>query len=145
MSNEAWIEMFRLIPEEERTKLIIVLQNASEISVDTLIRFEPHFLLLRGRVAGTIDEARGFFVPYNQMLYLRLERVVSVGEMDAMFPQELPPMAEEVKPSAETPMVPPSERPTPTVPTDPATASRILMERIRAMRASSASRFPSQM
>jgi hypothetical protein len=116
MSNDAWIEMFRLIPEEERTKLIIVLQNASEISVDTLIRFEPHFLLLRGRVAGTIDEARGFFIPYNQMLYLRLERVVRVEEMDAMFPAELPPMAEEVKPAAEMPMIPPSERPTPTVP-----------------------------
>jgi hypothetical protein len=145
MLNPEWIDVFRLIPPEEHTKLIIALQNGTELSVDTLIRFEPHFLLMRGRVAGTIDEARGFFVPYSQMLYVRLERVVSVEEMDAMFPHQIIPLAEEVKGAHETAVLPPSERPTPTVPTDPATASRLLMERIRAMRASSAERFPSQM
>jgi|SRR5262245_8374373 len=145
MLNAEWIEMFRLIPQEEHTKLIIALQNGTELSVDTLIRLEPHFLLLRGRVAGTIDEARGFFVPYSQMLYVRLERVVSVEEMDGLFPHQIIPMAEEVKSANDTAVVPTSERPTPTVPTDPATASRLLMERIRAMRASSAERFQSQM
>ena len=55
---------------------MIVLQTGSELCVDTLVEFERTFLVLRGRVGGTIEEARAFFVPYDQMLCLRLERIV---------------------------------------------------------------------
>ena len=108
--------------------------------MDTIVRFEEQFLVLRGRQGGTVEEARGFFVPYDQMLCLRLDRIVKVEEMQEFFG----PTESTLTPAArETPLVPPSNQPTPTVPTDPAVASRLLLERIRAVRASSANRYTS--
>lgn len=132
-----WIDMLRLIPEVEHVKLVIVLRNGTELCVDTIIRYEDSFLVLRGRQGGNTDESRGFFVPYDQMLCLRLDRIVKVEEIEEFFG---PPTAS-LSPVPETPVVPVSNQPTPTVPTDPAIASRLLLERIRAVRANSAARF----
>jgi hypothetical protein len=140
MTADVWIDMLRLIPEAEHGKLVIVLGNGTELCVDTIVRFEEQFLVLRGRQGGTVEEARGFFVPYDQMLCLRLDRIVKVEEMQEFFG----PSESTLTPAArETPLVPPSNQPTPTVPTDPAVASRLLLERIRAVRASSANRYTS--
>jgi hypothetical protein len=139
MTSAEWIDMLRIIPEDEHGKLVIVLQNGTELCVDTIIRYEDSFLVLRGRQGGTVEEARAFFVPYGKMLCLRLDRIVKVDEIEEFFG---PPTAS-FSPTAsrEVPINPPSNSPTPTVPTDPAVASRLLLERIRAVRATSASRY----
>lgn len=137
MTSAEWIDMLQLIPEAEHGKLVIVLRNGTELCVDTIIRYEDCFLVLRGRQGGTVEEARGFFVPYTQMLCLRLDRIVKVEEIEEFFG---PPTAS-LTPIPESPVVPVSNQPTPTVPTDPAVASRLLLERIRAVRANSAARF----
>ena len=139
MTAHEWINMFRLIPETEQ-KLVIVLQNGTELCVDTLVRFEPTFLVLRGRAGGSIDESRGFFVPYDQMTCLRLDRVLTLNDLETMFgPPDAPPPK-----LTETPVTI-SANPTPTAPTDPAAASRLLLERIRAVRATAGTRLGSQM
>ncbi len=143
MTNIEWIDMFRVIPEHEHSKLVIVLLTGMELSVDTLLRFETNFLVLRGRVAGTVDEARGFFVPYAQMLCFRLERTMKLEELTAFFPKAGA-IADAVTPTKEEPALTRSSHPTPVAPTDPATASRLLLEKIRATRASSASRYNSR-
>lgn len=139
MTSAEWIDMFRLIPEAEHGKLMIVLRNGIELCVDTLIRYEDSFLVLRGRQGGTVEESRGFFVPYDQMLCLRLDRILHVEEIEEFF--GTPSASMTPTQTGDGPLVPPSARPTPTVPTDPAVASRLLLERIRAVRASSASRY----
>jgi hypothetical protein len=139
MTAEDWIDVLRLVPEAEHGKLVIVLQNGTELCVDTIVRYEPRFIVLRGRQGGTIEEARGFFVPYDQMLCLRLDRIIKVEEIQEFFgtPSEtLMPT-----PSREAPIVPPANITTANVPTDPAVASRLLLERIRQMRANSAPRY----
>ena len=132
MTAQEWIDMFRLVPETEQ-KLVIVLQNGTELCVDTLVRFEPSFLVLRGRAGGSIDESRGFLVPYNQMTCLRLDRVLTLSDLEAMFGSPVEPLPK----LTETPVIT-SANPTPTAPTDPAAASRLLLERIRSVRATAA-------
>jgi hypothetical protein len=41
--------------------------------------------VFRGREGGSTDEGRGFFVPYEEISYVRLERVVKVSEIRRMF------------------------------------------------------------
>jgi hypothetical protein len=143
MQSVEWQGMLRLVPEAERTKLVIVLVNGTELCVDTIIRYEEAFVVMRGRVGGQVEEARGFFVPYDQMLYLRLDRVMKVEELQAFF--SAPPTPEQSATNPDrVPEVPAIDAPAPPpVPTDPATASRLLVERIRAARANLAARFPS--
>src|SRR5262245_9121888 len=140
MTNADWVLLFRRIPETDHVKVVITLITGVDLYIDAFYRFEEGFVLLRGRFGGSTDEGRGFFVPYTEILCVRIDRVVKEEEMLEYFPEA--PTATRKSGSLETPLVPPSERPTPTVPTDPAAASKLLLERIRAVRASSASKFP---
>lgn len=132
MINQEWIDMFRVIPEENQNTIVIVLQNGAEINVDVMFRFEPNFMVIRGRVGGQTEEGRAFFIPYDQMLYFRIERVTNIAELrDIMdgsaLRKAIPPVEtpeEPLLPSAAIPGV-----------TD-ATANRnALLDRIRAARA----------
>ena len=141
MQNQDWIEMFRVIPPEQHNQIVVVLQNGSELAIDTFFRFEPHFMVARGRVAGTLDENRAFFVPYNQMLYYRIERTMRLEELETIFAGR----AETTPPSPETNGTPPAAAvaatvvpapvPAPAAPADPNAARNALLERIRAARA----------
>jgi hypothetical protein len=141
MTNADWTHLLRRIPECEHSKLVFVLRNGTEMCVEIVFRFEEAYAVVRGRFAGSTDELRGFFVPYDQILCLRLDRAVRAEDMQEIFAND-PIPAGRKSGSLEMPLVPPSERPTPTVPADPAAASKLLLERIRAVRASSA-KFPS--
>ena len=88
MTNVDWIQLFRRIPEAEHGKLAIVLNTGAEVYVDAPFRYEDAFLVLRGRLAGSTDESRGFVIPYSQILCLRIERVVKVEELQEIFPTD---------------------------------------------------------
>jgi hypothetical protein len=129
MTADDWIDTLQLIPQAEHSKLVIVLQNGTELCVDNLVRFEHEFLVLRGRQGGQVEESRGFFVPYKQFLCLRLDRVMRTDELLGFF-------GADAAAAAPTPEAPAQEEPAQAVPTDPAIASKLLLERIRAVRAS---------
>src|SRR5262245_65867928 len=88
MTSDDWINTLQLIPTAEHSKLIIVMVNGSELCVDAIVRFEPEFVVVRGRLAGQVEEGRGFFVPYRQFLCLRLDRILKVEELNEFFGQD---------------------------------------------------------
>jgi hypothetical protein len=142
MTNIEWIDMIRLIPEAEHGKLVIVLQNGTELCVDTIIRYDDAFVCMRGRIAGQVEEARGFFVPYDQMLCLRWDRLMKVEELEALFGNAAASKTDEL----ERPAIPAADQASPAAPTDAAAASRLLLEKIKAARAaSSPAKFPTTM
>ena len=86
MRREDCMEMFERIPEG--------MHAAGEpgpakqlraLSVDMVARFEETYVVFRGREGGTSDEGRGFFVPYDEISYIRIERPVRVGELKMMY------------------------------------------------------------
>lgn len=133
MINQEWIDMFRVIPEEDQNTIVIVLQNGAEINVDVMFRFEPNFMVIRGRVGGQTEEGRAFFIPYDQMLYFRLERVTNVSELrDIMDGSALRKKIAAPVVTPEEPLLPSAAIPGVT----DATANRnALLDRIRAARA----------
>ena len=137
MSNEEWVVMLQLIPTAQHNQLVLVLKSGTELSVDLIFRYEPTFLVMRGRVSGNVDEGRAFFIPYDQMLYLRLERIVKLEELAALFGETLAarvsPLDASAEPAASATIVQPTAGPA----VDPATIARnALLDRIRAARAS---------
>ena len=58
------------------------------MTIDTVVRFEPTYLVFRGREAGNIDDERAFFVPYDEISYLKIERTVRLGELKRMYGEE---------------------------------------------------------
>ena len=48
-------------------------------------RYEENYVVFSGREGGTSDEGRGFFVPYDEVSYIRIERPIRVGELKTMY------------------------------------------------------------
>jgi hypothetical protein len=140
MTSAEWIDMLRVLPEAEHGKLVIVLRNGTELCVDTIVRFEDEYLVMRGRQGGTVEEARGFFVPYDQMLCLRLDRITKVEELNGFYGDAADAAPAALSDSGRLTRPAPAGAP---APTDPAAASKLLLEKIRQARANSAGRFPS--
>jgi hypothetical protein len=149
MRREDCEEMFKRIPEEMHPQVNLILRNSFVVSVDMIARYEATYLVLRGREGGTSDDGRAFFVPYEEISYIRIERVVRMGELKRMYGEtgyvdsedRLATVVKEAAPEATAakPLDNPTPQPTPTpiVMSDPASiAKQNLLDRIRAARAS---------
>lgn len=144
MRKEDCQELFKRLPEVMHPQVNLALRNGFVLSVESVARFEPAYLVFRGREGGTSDEGRAFFVPYDEICYVRIERVVRLGELKKMYGETGYVDAEDrlngdmqtaelAKPTADDP-IPPT--PAATVATDPASiAKQNLLDRIRAARA----------
>jgi hypothetical protein len=151
MRREDCVDMFKRIPEDMHPQVNLVLGNRFVLTVESVARYEPTYLVFRGREGGTSDEGRAFFVPYEEISYIRIEREVRMGDIKKMYGDNTyidredrmlaePEAANEAGttgPSTQTPApVPP---PSAVVPSDPGSiAKQNLLDRIRATRASAA-------
>jgi hypothetical protein len=142
MLREELVEILGRIPELDHPKIQFVMQNGSMMSLDILVRMEPTYMVMRGREAGNQDEGRAFFVPYADISFLKIERVMTLSELDAMF-SDLPNYGKRttretrVETEIETPL------PQSSAPLDPAAiAKQNLLDRIRAAKSISASPRP---
>jgi hypothetical protein len=140
--------MFKKIPEEMHPQVNLILHNMFVLSVETVARFESTYLVFRGREGGTSDDGRAFFVPYDEISFIRIERETRLGELKRMYGETgyvdaedrlnatsppAPAQANPAKPSIEV------QTPAPAASTsnnDPASIAKAnLLERIRAARA----------
>jgi hypothetical protein len=113
-------------------------------------RYEENYVVFSGREGGTSDESRGFFVPYDEISYIRIEKPIRVGELKSMYGEtgyqdmedRLDAMTREADLKADgqglpaTPAPLPVANGTPIMASDPAAIARQnLLDRIRAARA----------
>lgn len=141
MLREELVDILGRIPEVDHPKIQFVMQNGSMMSLDILVRMESTYMVMRGREAGNQDEGRAFFVPFVDISFLKIERVMTLVEMDAMYsdqPTNVKRIARDNRPSemdVETPL------PQSNAPLDPAAiAKQNLLDRIRAAKSISTSR-----
>jgi hypothetical protein len=148
MRREDCLEMFQRIPEDLLPQVNLVLRNQFVLTVESVARFEPTYLVFRGREGGTSDEGRAFFVPYEEIGYIRIEREVRMGMLKKMYGEtgyldaedrlNTPsvPAPEPIKTPVENPTPPPTPSVIAVNASDPASiAKQNLLDRIRAARA----------
>jgi hypothetical protein len=85
MHSRAWINLLRRIPPEKQDILSLVTSAGTEISIQNIFRTEDDYLVLRGRLAGTTDAGRVFFIPYDQINYLGFQQEVREVEVHALY------------------------------------------------------------
>lgn len=160
MLREDCVEMFEKIPEPMHPQVNLVLRNGFCLSVSMVARFEESYVVFSGREGGTSDEGRAFFVPYDEISYVRIERAVRVGELKRMFGEtgyedmedrfDALAAQGEKKPDGASPVANtapvPAVNGTPMMASDPAAIARQnLLDRIRAARANVAGTTSSKM
>jgi hypothetical protein len=85
MQNRDWVDLLKLFPAEQHNTLILRTQSGVELGIETLLRTEPTYIVFRGRLCGNTDEGRVFFLPYDQIVYLNVNRNVKEEEIRQLY------------------------------------------------------------
>lgn len=85
MHGEAWMSLLRKIPRNLHDTLMLLTTIGTEFSIQQIVRMEDDFLVIRGRLAGSSDAGRAFFIPYDQINYLGFSRAMQENQLNAFF------------------------------------------------------------
>jgi predicted lipid-binding transport protein (Tim44 family) len=143
MQGTSWIALLARIPAEQTENLLVITNNGTGIAVKGIVRAENEYMVVRGRLLGTVEEGGGFFfVPYDQINYVGFQTLVKETVIRAMYEGE---PAASIAAAAEkkddvaadaTESAPASAEPTDGGPRPAAPGKAALLERLRARRAS---------
>jgi hypothetical protein len=160
MQCRTWISLLRRIPTELQDFLVFVTSIGTEISVQSILRMEDEYIVVRGRLAGTTDVGRVFFIPLADINHVLIQKEMKETEIQALYEQPLasapkgvsangrslrPPVEKQIEPeanaaptpepqpSAETPSEPASPpKSTRSSPRLPIPSKEAILERLRA-------------
>jgi hypothetical protein len=139
MQNYAWIALLQHIPPEQQSRFMLVTSSGTEIAIQSFLIIEGEFVAVKGRLSGTQDQGRVFFIPYAHIDYFGFAQAIKDEEFTEMFgtlevpspPPVLPAAANERAPDTVLDAPPPPVAPAPPVsPSRPAIRSEVL-ERFR--------------
>ena len=142
MQSLAWKAIFNRIPREHHEILMLVTSIGIEINVRSIQLLEPDYVVIRGRLGGTTDAGRVFFVPYDQINYLTFNKEIKEEQIAEMLGTEPPPPRAAIpdgesilQAAAEAAAPVAKDEPAPTPAPEPAKAAppgkMALLERIR--------------
>ncbi len=113
MQSELWQWLFRRMPAEQHNQVMLVTRSGIEIAVQALLRIEPGFVAIKGRLSGSTDAGRVFFIPYENLDYFGIQRDVKEEEFDAIFGAGSLTAAAQPRASARPEPAPPDPEPEP--------------------------------
>ncbi|MBY0528076.1 MAG: hypothetical protein K2R98_32065 [Gemmataceae bacterium] len=85
MLGIGWMSLLEQIPVEQHDALGVMTTGGTMINVQSLMRMEEQYIVVRGRLVGTTDAGRTFFVPYDQIDCLFFQRFLREEEVQAWF------------------------------------------------------------
>ena len=144
MQGKDWIELFERIPEQFRDGFGIVTSSGTEINLEAILRLEEEFMVFRGRLMGSTEAQRTFFLPYAQINVLVYQRLMKPEEVQTWFGDG--PVAVASAPAEETVETPaepaapaaaaPAPMPVQRMDSAPLPGKAAILERLRSKRAS---------
>lgn len=115
MLNSSWEAIFKSIPPELQNQYILVTASGTELAIQSLLRIEAEFVIIKGRLSGSQEQGRVFFLPFEHVDWLGTAAAIKDTDFNEVFgslriptPDRRPAPAE---PTAE-PSPPPAEQPT---------------------------------
>jgi hypothetical protein len=120
--NQTWITVFRRIPANLHDTLALGLTTGTEIVVQKILKLEPDFMIIRGRLAGTQDAGRVVLIPYSQLAFVAVIRDLKETEIEAIFGQSAAPAVADLH-APDADQEPSSAAPTEVVPANDPTAA----------------------
>lgn len=115
MQNSAWVALLRHIPVEQHNQFSLVTVSGTEITVQILLRIEEEFVALKGRLAGSQDAGRAFFIPYANIDYFGTSQPIKDADFNDLFGSLTVPSAASPLPST-APASPPAPAADPPAP-----------------------------
>jgi hypothetical protein len=108
MHSSVWVLLIRQVPPEQHNNLMLVTSGRTEIAVQTVLRIDHEFMAIRGRLAGSQEAGRVFFIPYDQIDYLGFQQPIKESEFHDLFDGLVVPAPAAVAPAAPAAEPPPA-------------------------------------
>jgi hypothetical protein len=90
MQSRTWIGLLNRIPPELHESLVFVTSIGTEISAQSVLRMDDEYIVIRGRLAGTTDVGRIFFIPFADINHVLVQKEMKETEVQAIFEQSVP-------------------------------------------------------
>lgn len=85
MLGIGWMSLIEQIPENQHDGLGLITSSGIMINIQSIMRMEEQYLVARGRLMGSTDAGRSFFVPYDQIDCVYFQRFLKEDEVHAWF------------------------------------------------------------
>ncbi len=85
MENLSFAKFLRHLPPVLQEGLSFKTLGGTEITLQVILRIDHEFVAIKGRLAGTQDAGRVFFIPYNQIDHLYYQKEVREEEFNTAF------------------------------------------------------------
>jgi hypothetical protein len=103
MDNLAWVAILQAIPAEKLHQFTVVISGNTEITLQSVLRFDRDFAVLKGRLSGSQDAGRVFFVPYHHIINLGTLHPIKDEEYEAIFGTLVIPTSADPRPAVPVP------------------------------------------
>src|SRR5262249_52285946 len=109
MQSSVWAVLLRHIPADQHDNLMLVTSGGTEIALQCVLRVEQEFMAVKGRLAGSQDAGRVFFIPFNRIDYLGFQKALKEADFHEMFKGlDIPAAPAAVPPPPPEPAPPPA-------------------------------------
>src|SRR5262245_38200382 len=85
MQPASWVSLFRQIPINLHDSVVLLTTTGAEVMVQTLLRLDIDYAIIRGRMSGTMDGGRIMIVPYDQIHTLAFGKRLLETDVHAIF------------------------------------------------------------
>ena len=141
MRQEDLLDIIGRMGPGDITSTVLAMKDGRAVTIDAVIRPEATYVVVRGRESGTTDEGRAFFIPYDEVRFVKLDKSVRPNQVRRMYGEKVELDREEAHEASfsEAPAAHDVDvTPAPSAqPLDPAAiAKQNLLDRIRAARTS---------
>jgi hypothetical protein len=85
MHSNAWARLLQQIPPQLQEQLMVVTAAGIEIAVNSIVRVDHEFVAFKGRLSGSQDQGRLFFLPFQNIDYVGFYREVKDEQYQEHF------------------------------------------------------------
>jgi len=85
MLGPAWVELIKRIPAALHDNLMAVTSTGAEIMIQSIMRLEDEFVILRGRPAGSTEQGRVLLLPWDQLNHVAFHKSIAETEVQRIF------------------------------------------------------------
>lgn len=85
MQGPSWIALLSRIPPKLHDSIALTLVTGAEIMMQSVLRLESDYAIIRGRMAGSTDAGKVLILPYDQLVNLFFIKRMLEPEVEAVF------------------------------------------------------------
>jgi hypothetical protein len=88
MESSSWSALLQRLPLDQHEKLMMVTSGGTEMAIQRILFIQGDCLIIKGRLSGSQDTGRVFFIPYSHIDYLGFQTAVLESDIRNWFGED---------------------------------------------------------